>query len=200
MSEAPKGKKTQVVTGVGRLFYVNAFVARANDQGIEKFSTQFLWKKSDTAVTDAIRAAVLAAVAEFKVKFAKNLTSKGELPKEFRMPVRDGDAEYESETKTDPDYKGHYFFNASSKNKPGLVDANGQEITSQSEVYSGMFGKLIVNFYPYAVKGNCGIAAGLNGIQKIRDGEAKSGVGSVGEIFGRYESADGPEAGADVGF
>jgi len=190
MSEAAGKKATQVVTGEGRLFYVNAFTARANDQGVEKFSVQGLFRKTNTATIDPIRAAVAAAKAEFKKKFPQHLKKNGDFPDGFRLPVRDGDAELESELKNDPDYKGCYFINASSKQKPGIVDSEGQEIVSQSEIYSGMFGRLILNFYPYAVKGNYGIAAGFNGLQKTRDGEPKSGVGSVSDVFGRFEQTE----------
>lgn len=194
MSDEKKAKPTQVITGVCRLFYVNAFQARANDQGVEKYSVQGLIPKGDAGTLAMIRAAIIAAKAEFEKKFKMKFPASG------KLPIRDGDAELDDETKDDPDYRGHFFFNASSKQKPGLVDAQGQEIISQSELYSGVFGRLIINFYPYDVKGNKGIAAGLNGIQKIRDGEPKSGVGSVSEVFGRYENADGEQPDQGLGF
>jgi len=192
MSKAAKA--TQVVTGEGRLFYVHAFEAKENDQGVKKFSAQYLFKKSDKATVDAIAAAINAAKEEFKAKFPGLMLKNGQFPTGFRLPVRDGDEELAQEVKTDPDYKGHYFINASSKNKPGIVDTQGQEILSQAEIYSGMFGRVILNFYPYDAKGNRGIAAGLNGIQKVRDGEPKSGAGSVSDVFGKFESSEPADA------
>lgn len=190
-AEGKKPKLTQIITGPCRLFYVNAFAPRANDQGVEKYSTQVLIKKGDKTTLDLIRTAIKHAKDDYKAKFGAAFPTDGHLP------VRDGDVEFEQGDKPDADYKGHYFLNASSKQKPGIVDSEGQEIISQSEIYSGLFARVILNFYPFKVKGNRGIAAGLNGIQKIRDGDPKSGIGSVGEIFGRYESAE-PED--DPGF
>lgn len=129
--------------------------------------------------------AIEAAKLEYASKFGN-----GKVPKDLYLPVRDGDSELEDGKKTDKDYTGHYFFNCSSGNKPGIVDAEGQPILDASEIYSGMFARLILNFYPYNTKGNSGVAAGLNGVQKIRDGEPKSGAGAVDAIFGRYETSE----------
>jgi hypothetical protein len=38
-------------------------------------------------------------------------------------------------------------------------------------VYGGMKGKINIEFYPYSNSGNHGVGAGLNGVQKIADGE-----------------------------
>ena len=81
--------------------------------------------------------------------------------------------------------------NASSKNQPQIVDKQVQPILDQSEVYSGCYGRVSVNFYAFNSNGNKGIACGLGNIQKIRDGERLGGgPTSATEDFEAYGAAD----------
>jgi hypothetical protein len=68
------------------------------------------------------------------------------------------------------------FFNASSKTKPALFDENGDPIMDKEDLYSGCYGRASVNFYPFSNSGNKGVAAGLNGLKKLEDGERLSGT------------------------
>ena len=67
------------------------------------------------------------------------------------------------------------FFNASTKNAPLVVDLQRQDIIDPAEFYSGCYGKASVNLFPYSNSGNKGIGCGLNGVQKIADGEPLGG-------------------------
>jgi hypothetical protein len=71
--------------------------------------------------------------------------------------------------------KGHYVLNASSKNKPGVVDAALQPIIEPTEFYSGCYGRASLNFFAYNQAGNRGIGCGLNNLQKLADGEPLGG-------------------------
>ena len=62
-----------------------------------------------------------------------------------------------------------------SNNKPVIVDATKAPITEPEEVYSGCYGRAIINFYIYDTAGNKGVTAGLNGIMKLGDGEPLAG-------------------------
>lgn len=173
---------TKVVTGKVRLSYCNIFVPQANDQGVDKYGTAILIPKSDKDTLRKIKAAVDAAVELGKSKWG------GKIPANLKKPLRDGD----EERPDDEAYAGHYFLNASSNNKPGIAkptgkDANGKtkfaEITDSTEVYSGCFAKVSLNFYPYDAKGNRGVAAGLNNIVKVQDGDFLGGRSSVNDDF-----------------
>jgi hypothetical protein len=85
----------------------------------------------------------------------------------------------------------HYFLNAYANTKPGIAKPIGkgadgktkfQEITDTTEVYSGCYAKVSINFYIYDNKSK-GIGVGLNNIVKIQDGEALGGRASVNEDF-----------------
>ena len=43
----------------------------------------------------------------------------------------------------------------------------GNPIINQSEVYSGMYGRVNVTFYPYVFGGKKGIGCGLGPVQKL---------------------------------
>lgn len=175
MSNQPSA--TKVVTGKARLSYVNLFQPRAQNEGQEpKYSCCVLIPKTDTATVNKIKAAIEAA------KQAGAATFGGKIPPGLKSPLRDGDTERDT-----AEYKGHWFINASSKQKPGVVDAQVQTILDQGEVYSGMYGRVSLNFYAYNVNGNRGIAAGLQNVQKVADGEPLSGRSRAEDDFTAVE-------------
>ena len=65
-----------------------------------------------------------------------------------------------------------------------------QSILDQSEVYSGCYGRISVNFYGFNNNGNRGIAAGLGNIQKLKDGEPLGGRTNAEDDFEALEEED----------
>lgn len=164
----------KVITGLVRLSYAHLFEPTSIDgKGDKKYSVSLLIPKSDTETIARIEAAVEAAKDLGKSKWG------GKIPAKLKLPLRDGD----EERSDDAAYVGHYFINASSKTKPGVVDRNKQPVLDQEEVYSGCYGRASINFYPFDTSGNKGIAAGLNNVQKLKNGEALSGKPSAEEDF-----------------
>lgn len=154
----------KVVTGKVRFSYVNIFRSRAFAEGADaKYSICLLIPKSDTATIKKIKAAIEATVQE-------GISSKwgGKMPKNLKLPLRDGDEERADEA---PEYAGMYFLNANSNQKPGIIDRNLNEILDPEEVYSGCWGRASVNFYAFDSNGNRGVGVGLNNIQKLADGD-----------------------------
>lgn len=156
---------SKVITGKVRLSYVNVF--ETNDKG--KYSTAILIPKSDKATIDKIKAAVEAVKAD--PKSAQKWGSK--FLASFKTPLRDGDTDRDVEK--NPEYKGCFFVNCNSGQKPGVVDAALNPVMDKAEIYSGCYGRVSINFYPFNQDGNKGIAAGLNNVQKLADGEPLSG-------------------------
>lgn len=64
---------------------------------------------------------------------------------------------------------------------------HGQE---RSEVYSGCYARVSLNFYAFNSNGNKGIACGLGNIQKIRDGESLGGKTTAADDFGAVVDDD----------
>lgn len=166
---------TKVVTKLVRFSYVHIFKPEAIDEDSEKkYSMAILIPKSDKATLQAIKAAVEAAKEK-----GKSEKWNGKIPTNLKTPLRDGDVDRPD----DDAYAGHYFLNCSSKQKPQIVDSHCQAIIDENEVYSGCYGRVSINFFPFDAKGNKGVAAGLNNVQKIKDGESLAGGSTAEEDF-----------------
>jgi hypothetical protein len=162
---------TRIVTGEARLSYVNLLTPRARQDGGEaKYSVTILVPKSDVQTKQRIDAAIEAAKQQGKDK-----KWNGVIPPMVALPVYDGDGVKPSDGMPfGPECKGHWVFSASSKadQPPKIVDANLNPIVDPTEIYSGMYGRVAVNFAPYAAQGKKGIGCYLStNVQKTRDGE-----------------------------
>jgi hypothetical protein len=174
---------TRVVTGKCRFVYCSVMSARKNEMnGKDEFSTQVLVPKSDTETVSALKAAAKEALT---AKFGDKI------PKNVRNPLRDGDTETKSDgTPLGKEYAGCYFFNTKSTNKPGAVDANGQDLLGSNDIVSGDFGRVSLNAYAYDQAGNKGVSFGLNNIMLVAKGEPLGGARpSAAADFGVSKSA-----------
>ena len=165
---------TKVVTGIVRLSYANVWEPASINGGTPKYSVSLIIPKSDTKTIDAINAAVEAAIKEGAAKFGGKIPNKAAL----KLPLRDGDIERDDEA-----YKDSYFVNANSTTAPQIVDRAVQPILDRSEVYSGCYARVSLNFYAFNSNGNRGIACGLGNIQKVRDGETLGSRSTAAEDF-----------------
>lgn len=158
---------TSITTGRVRFSYVHIFEPYAFDSSPDRpqYSMAVLIDKEDKATLGKVRNAIRAAVEE-----GKESRWKGKKPNLWN-PLRDGDEERPDQ----PEYAGKMFLNAKSKNRPGVVDRNLQEILDAQEVYSGCYGRVSLSFFPFAVSGNYGVGVGLNNVQKLADGEPLGG-------------------------
>jgi hypothetical protein len=169
-------RENQVVTGEVRLSYANLFKARAMNEGeTPKYGSMILIPKKDKATVARFNEAQEFAKQEGKNKFG------GKVPANLKTPLRDGDEEYPD----DPNFAGMWFFNASNQRRPIVVDRSKSPLTEDDdEIYSGVYGKVVVNLFAYAGKSK-GIAAGFEAFQKTRDGERLGGGGiDIDDAFG----------------
>lgn len=165
----------KVVTGKVRFSYANVFVPQSMDPDKPpKYSVSVLIDKNDKDTIAKINAAI------DKVKNNPEAQAKwgGSLPKVLKGGLRDGDAE-----KSDDAYVGKFFINASSAQKPGLVDADRNPIISADEFYSGCYGRASLSFFAYNAAGSKGIGCGLNNLQKLEEGERLGGSSSADADF-----------------
>lgn len=170
---------TKVVTGKVRFCYANVFEPTAMNEGdTPKYNICILISKSDTKTLDKISKAIEAAKQAGKAKLANK---NGQLPADaaLKLPLRDGDVERAD----DPAFENCYFINANSNRKPSIVDRDLNPIMEKEEFYSGCYGRASINFYAFNVSSK-GIAAGLNNLQKLEDGEALTGGTTADEDFG----------------
>lgn len=175
---------TNVTTGRVRLSFVHIFKPYAFQPGQEeKYSVTVLVPKTDIDTKGRIDAAIEAAKQ-------KGITDKwnGVMPPIVPTPVYDGDGVRPSDgTEFGPECKGHWVFTARSNAdcQPEVVDAMGNPIINQSEIYSGVYARVNVTFYPYVYGGKKGIGCSLGPVQKLEDGEPLSGgAPSAAQVFG----------------
>lgn len=170
---------TKVIIAGARLSYANLFEPRSFNDQDPKYSVSVLIDKDDTQTIELVKKAIDNAkqlgVERHGKKFANGV----------HTPLRDGD----EDRPDDESYQNVYFINANSKKAPQVVGKERDAATKKpvelgpDEVYSGCYANVSVNFYPYSVSGNKGVAAGLNNVQKVQDGERLGGASSASDDF-----------------
>lgn len=170
-------KENQVVTGEVRLSYANVFDAKAMNEGeTPKFGSQILIPKKDKTTLAKIEKAIEKAKQD-----GKSSKFGGKIPGALKLPLRDGDEAFPD----DENYAGMMFLNANNSRRPSIVDREKNPIVKEDdEVYSGVYGRVVLSFYAFAGKAK-GIAASFDAFQKTKDGD-RLGGGSVDldEAFG----------------
>ena len=178
-----------------RFSYCNLFQPKPpinNPTGEAKYSTTILIPKSNTAAKAAVDQAIAQAIEA-------GVTSKwnGVRPPVPATPIHDGDGVRPSDGQPYGEvWRGCWVLTASSKNPPFVVDNQVQNIIDPTQVYSGMWGNVNVNFFAYNSAGKKGIGCGLNGVQKTRDGEPLTSRVTAQEAFQPVAVPATPEYGA----
>jgi hypothetical protein len=180
-----------VTTGIGTLSFPRLFASTATEKkdGTKSYEVQIIIPKSQRSDLQALLKAI-RTVGEAKW---------GDNWKKVRQPLRDGDKEKDELTEDGmstkgekyPERLGCYFLNARSTKPIAVVGRDRTPITNPDEVYGGCKGKIAVNFFAYSKEGNNGVGAGLNGVQKISDGEPfGGGAPAVESMFDLLDDED----------
>lgn len=177
---------TQVVTNKCRFNYVHVLEKYASKESNQEpmYSMCVLIPKSDTETLDAVNTAIDNAIDKNISKFGGKKPNKNS--SSFHNPLRDGDTDRSDH----PEYAGCYFINCKSQYKPRVVDRNKRPLETDEQIYSGMYGRVAINFFAFANSGNKGVGAGLGDIQKLEDGERLGGMMSIDALFGDSEGDD----------
>ena len=171
MKEKRDMSKTQMTTGRCRLSYVSVFEPKLMPDGItEKYTVTLLIPKQDKKTLAKIAAAQKAAKEAFMAKKPGKKLSPN-------MPttLHDGDGLKENGEEFGAECKGCMVMTVASKTKPVIVYGDKTPMTEPTEMYSGCYGRAVINFFVYDTAGKVGITAGLNGIMKLEDGEPLAG-------------------------
>lgn len=170
-----------MVTPKVRFSFVHAFEAAPTPSGDMKFSVCCMLPMTDKAGYEALMKGINAAILK---GIEKNTFSKAQA-NNLRLPLRNGTKEFEAEDRG-PEFKDMWFFNASSKNQPGVVGADLQPIMDANEFYSGCWGHADINFFPYNTAGNRGIGVGLNNLMKKEDDDRLDGRMKAEDAFADF--------------
>lgn len=182
---------TKVLTGEVRLSYEHLTrpYANANNPGQEpRYSVTILIPKQDAATKNDIDKSMLAA---YEKGVAENW--KGARPQLRNALIYDGDGFRNDGSRFGPECAGHWVITAASKRRPQVVHiSNLSAELAPEDIYSGMYARVTINFYPFDVSGNRGVGCGLGNVMKTRDGEPLSGGASAASDFAGLEQ---PSAG-----
>ena len=183
-------KATQVTTGEVRISYEHLLKPYAQQGSTEeKYSATLLIPKADAAAKQRIDAAVQAAISEgVSVKWG------GVRPQQPSVPIHDGDGLRPNGEAFGPECKGCWVITASSKQRQDVVDMNLNPIFEPTEVYSGMYANVCLNFFAYNSNGKKGIGCGLGPVQKTRDGDPLGGRVTAAEAFGAVQQPNSTAA------
>lgn len=181
-----------MITTLVRFSYLNAFEPKANPSGDLKYSASILISKDDTVGIKAIHAAINIAVQK---GIDVNKFTKAQISG-LRLPLRDGDEEFDNGNRG-VEYKGCFFLNSSSVNKPGVVkvqaDGPPAPIFDPEDFFSGCYGRADINFFPYNQAGNKGIGVGLNNLLLVKEGERLDGRQKAEDAFADYTKEETEE-------
>lgn len=148
------------LSGIGRVSFPSLFEP-GEYLGRKTYSVTLLFKKDDPFMAK-LRAEIDAAIKE---------KWKDKVPKELKLPVKDGDDV--AEEKDRPEYAGHFAvkFTCNESRRPGVIDALKNEIVDRGEVYAGCYGR--VSYSPFAFvhekTQSKGVRLTLSNFQKVRD-------------------------------
>lgn len=163
---AEKKEVLRVMTPKGRVAFPQVFSPKPGpDGGNPKYSLTLLFDK------DAQKSPEFAKMKELA---KKAMTDKwgATPPKGIHNPFKDaGEKEYQGFE------AGVVYISPNSKEKPGLVNAQVEDIIDASEFYGGCYARARLTVFAWELKAQNGavlkrgVSFGLDNIQKIADGE-----------------------------
>jgi len=183
---------TRLVTGEVRFSYANLLTPRTENGDTEpKYSTVVLLPKSDVDTKQRIDFAIQQAIEEGRVG-----KWNGVVPPTVATPVYDGDGVRQNGMPFGEECRGHWVFTAKTNAKYPLniVDLGFNPIITPTDIYSGMYGRIAVDFKAYDHAGRKGIGCYIStNVQKTRDGEPLAGSApAAADDFGGAAQAQAP--------
>jgi hypothetical protein len=173
----------RVKTGLVRFTFVHlAEPYSYNDAPNPKYSLSILIDKEDHKTLELIKKNYQEAKQEGVEKYGQMFANKA-TPLKRQPGTISGilvDCDEDERYMGNKDFKGHYLMSAKSTTAPDVcIISKGTVMKLQpeqikEEVYSGCYGKITFNFYPYSRTGT-GIACGLSNVLKKKDGEFMGG-------------------------
>lgn len=194
-------RDNKVRIGQVRLAYVHLDEPRAFDESqTPKYEVTAIIRKDDKKSLDAIKKSYELASQNGVEKFGQGFTRRvtplvrPEGSDNGLMIDCDKDDRYEG----NEDFKGCYMLGVKAKTKPAVGSSKFgtghllEKSEIQDELYSGCYGYVFFNFYPYSFNNGTkmGIAAGLDSVYKTADGESLGGRSNNLNAFSDLDEED----------
>lgn len=178
-----KFQETHAVTGKVRLIHCNLASPRVSKaSGEPRYSVTLLIPKDDLETKALLDQAMEAAILDGVIRLWNGR------PEKIQLPLWDGDEvqvwdSLPTARQPQEQYKGHWVLKAMSRRQPQVVDANLKPLSDASSLYSGIYGRVSVDFFPFANGERRGLLCGLVNVQKLADGERMGGRPNAREDF-----------------
>ena len=200
-----EGAENRTLREVRVMFTKNLFVPKGFMGGEPKYSVMVVLDKTNQAHMTQLKQ-LLADAKQVMEKVWPNEASRPRVTlygNTWENAIKDGDVATNKEKipyiEKNPELAGHWFIQPKNKKAPLVLDLGHHPLT-ETEVYSGCFCNVGVNVFAYdmqTAKGGTvrGVTIGLNGVQKVREGDRIGGGSySADDMFGdaQAEGADDP--------
>ncbi len=151
-------------------------------EGKSSFSVAMIFDEAAQATAE-FKAMKVAAEKAAKAKWGDNI------PGNLRSPFRKGEEKahvkgYEA---------GQIFIRARTDSQPEVLDRSRRILTSTKDFYPGCYARAFVHAFAYDNVGK-GVSFGLDGVQKLQDGEPLGAGGSVADLYDELPPEDGSAA------
>lgn len=182
----------KIVTPIFRASYPHIFKpSKIEGAKNESYSIEMLFNKEQTDLKPFQKAIHAACVAKWG-------PDKSEWPEGLKSPIKDGDKPQGKKKELRPEAKGCWIIRASTSaeySKPYVVGRDStQPIINESEFYAGCFARAALKAHAYSFADKDGIKFILDGVQKVKDGQAFGGRKPAHEVFGALDfDVDEPE-------
>lgn len=166
-----------ILSPVGLASFLNLKEPRAVVVGGEPRYSMNLIFDEEAQKSPEFKALQLAIQDAIKEKWPNKV------PSNLRSPLRDG---AEKEGQYEGYRAGTVFINPWSKERPGVVDAQRNEILDLSAVYAGMQARAFVRPFAYESGMNKGVGLLLDAVQFVKDGARIDGKTSAAKAFPEF--------------
>lgn len=173
---------SKITIGPVRFSYCFLNEPRPSDkEGVKpKYETSIIISKDDKKSLKLVQDAIEAAKNRGKADLWKN-----KIPAAYKESFYAGDEKDDE----DPAYKNAMYLTARATRKPQIVDKKLQPIIDADAIYSGMYGYVSLEAYPYDNEGK-GVAFSLGNVMKTKDGERLGGGSTAEQDFADLVIAD----------
>lgn len=146
-----KDNKTVVVSNKVVLYRPNLFTTVSYNNSEPRYETGIIIYKDDTETLCNVNTAMHNAIEQANFVDRENI----------KLPLRDGDIERAN----DPLFANSYFMFSSSPVMPEVYDHKLKQLFGKTNIGTGTYAKVHIDFITYNVKGNKGVSCRLYGVQ-----------------------------------
>lgn len=171
-----------ILTPNATLSFPVLFAPKPRSEGAKPvYSCALLFDKAAQASAE-YKAMQTACIEAAKAKFGANVNLKT-----LTFPFRDaGEKDYAGYD------DGFTYINPWSEQRPGVVDAQVQDVLDSSAVYAGQTVRASLSPFAWSNSGKKGVSFGLNHLQLVKDGTRIDGRIAASKAFKPIEDSDSP--------